>query len=64
MYMYFFFYILLGHLLAKRTGTFTVQKYLHNHVHVYKNKRSEQMQMFINISKIEMKSLENVGFPF
>lgn len=46
-YMCFFFYILLGHLLAKRIDTFTFQKYLH--VHVYKNKRSDQMQMFINI---------------
>lgn len=60
--MCFFFYILLGHLLAKRIGTFTIQKYLH--IHVYENKISEQMQMFINIRKTELKSLENLGFPF
>lgn len=60
--MCFFFYILLGHLLAKRIGTFTIQKYLH--IHVYENKISEQMQMFINFRKTELKSLENLGFPF
>lgn len=60
--MCFFFYILLGHLLAKRIGTFTIQKYLH--IHVYENKISEQMQMFINIRKTELKSLENLGFLF
>lgn len=60
--MCFFFYILLGHLLAKRIGTFTIQKYLH--IHVYENKISEQMQLFINIRKTELKSLENLGFPF